>query len=384
MKQKQPKKARYGSGSLGLRGNIYWIQYREVKHLPNGETEYVRHRESTRSSDRDFAQRVLNKKLQEIGGRRPRVVDPHEITYEMLRDAYAQECIDNKLRMVRRGKMHFTRTDKFFGGWRVKDFSVTALKKFRQECLRTGLTDATTNRHMAGLRRMFNLAVENELLERSDVPSYFPMVKEANKNPNAIFIEDEWYRPLTKALSEPLRSAFILCYHTGMRVHEMLRLRWEYVDLAKRVVVLPGEITKTGDPRTVFLPDDFKLKAGKPNELVFPLADIRPSWYSVCVRLGIGHWRCRECGAESKGKERPCAHRSRKLSYVGPLLRHTRHTFVRNAVEAGMTRERVKAISGHITDSTFNRYDIDREGDVEQARLDTQLAHKKRQAALRK
>jgi hypothetical protein len=49
-----------------------------------------------------------------------------------------------------------------------------------------------------------------------------------------------------------------------------------------------------------------------------------------------------------------------------------------------MTRERVKAISGHVTDSTFNRYDIGREGDVEQARLDTQLAHKKRQAALRK
>jgi integrase len=386
MNKKAPKKARYGSGSLGLRGSIYWIQYREVKHLPNGETKYVRHRESTKSTDRDYAQRILNKKLQEIGGRRPRVVDPNEISYEDLRDAYAQECIDNKLRSVRRGKIHFTRLDKFFGGWRVKDFSVTSLKKFRQECRRTGLTDARTNRYMAGLRRMFRLAVENELLETVDIPSYFPMVKEPDKNPNAVFIKDEWYEPLKKTLSEPLRSAFILCYHTAMRVHEMMRLRWRDVDLAKRTVILPGGITKTGDPRTVFLPNDFKLKPGKPDGLVFPLGDTRPEWHGVCVRLGIGHWRCRKCGAEFKAKERPaeCTHRQRDLSYVGPLLRHTRHTAVRNMIEAGMPRERAKDISGHITDSTFNRYDIGKEEDVEQARLATQLAHQKRQAALRK
>jgi integrase len=383
MKQKQQKKARYGSGSLKKRGNVWWIQVREVKHLPNGESQYIRHQESTKSADREFAQRCLNKKLGEIGGRRPRVVDPNEITYEMLRDAYEEECIRLNRRMVRRGKMHFTRTDKFFGGWRVRDFTVASLKKFRQESLRTGLTDATTNRHMAGLRRMFNLAVENELLERSDVPSYFPMVQEADKNPNAVYITDEWYQLLTKELSEPLRSAFVVCYHTAMRVHEMLRLRWRDVDLGNKVIILPGEITKTGKIRKVFVPDDFKLKPGKPDSLVFPLGDIRPDWYGVCVRLSIGHWRCRECGAESKGKERPCAHRSRKLSYVGPLLRHTRHTAIRNMVEAGMTRERIKAISGHVTDSSFNRYDIGREGDIEEARRAVQLAHRKRQARLR-
>jgi integrase len=384
MKKNQPKKkARYGSGSLKKRGNIWWIQVREVKHNPDGTSEYIRHQDSTKSADKVFAQNCLNKKLIEIGGRRPRDVDPNEITYEMLRDAYEEECIRLNRRMVRRGKMHFTRSDRFFGGWRVKDFTVTGLKKFRQECLRTGLTDATTNRHVAGLRRMFNLAVENELLERSDVPSHFPMVKEADKNPNAVFIKDEWYVPLSKGLTEPLRSAFILCYHTGMRVHEMLRVRWRDVDLAKHRIILPEEITKTGETRIVFLPDGFNLKGGKSDDLVFPLGDTRPEWYSVCTRLGIGHWRCRECGAESKRNERPCTHRSRKLSYVGPLLRHTRHTAVRNFDDAGMPRDRAKAITGHKTDSVYSRYNIGKEEDVDKARLAAQLAHKKRQARLR-
>lgn len=387
MKENKKPRARYGSGSLYQRGDIWHVQYREVKHLSNGKTDYVRHRVSTHSSDRDFAQRFLNKKLQEIGGRRHRKVDPDELTYEDLRDAYLAESVEKGLRSVRRGKISsFTRLDKFFGGWYVKDFSVTGLKQFRQECRRTGLTDATTNRCIAALRRMFNLAVENELLTAADLPGYFPMVKEPDKNPKAIFIKDEWYEPLRKALTEPLRSAFVLCYHTGLRVHEMLRLHWRDVDLKRHLVTLPGEITKSGEPRTVFLHKDFGLKAGDPDKLVFPLGDTRGEWHGVCVRLGIGSYRCRECGATFSGKLRPaeCTHRQRDLSYQGPLLRHTRHTAIRNMDEAGITRDRAKAITGHKTDSVYSRYNIGKEGDVERARLALEAAHQKRQARLRK
>jgi|HubBroStandDraft_6_1064221.scaffolds.fasta_scaffold01095_24 integrase len=381
MKTKPKKKARYGSGSLGLRGSIWHIAYREVKRNPGGKSEYIRHRESSGSTDRDFAQRLLNKKLQEIGGRRPRVVDPNEITYEQLRDAYEEECIRLNRRMVRRGKMHFTRTDKFFGGWRVKDFTVVSLKKFRQECLRTGLTDATTNRHMAGLRRMFTLAVENELLETVDIPSHFPMVKEPNKNPNAIFIKDEWYPELTKRLTEPLRSAFVQCYHTGVRVEEMKRILWQYVDLPKGKIHLPGEITKNGEPRDIFIPDDFNLKPGKPDELVFPLGETqtRSEWQRVCVGLGIAKYRCRRCGATEK-----CAHLVRLRSYEGPHLRHTRHTAARNMEEADIPRDRAREIMGHKTDAMYTRYNIGKERDIDDARLLSEQAHRKRQSALRK
>jgi hypothetical protein len=52
--------------------------------------------------------------------------------------------------------------------------------------------------------------------------------------------------------------------------------------------------------------------------------------------------------------------------------------------ESGMTRDRAKEITGHKTDAMYTRYNIEKSKDVEKARLDTQLAHRKRQAALRK
>ncbi len=307
-------------------------------------------------------------------------MDPDEITYELLRDDYRDEAIAKKRRSVRNGKMHFTRLDKFFGGWKLKDFTTKSLKLFRQECLKTGLTNAGANRQMAALRRMFNLGVQNhEDLKRSDIPSYFPMEKEPNKNPNAIFIERAWYDSLLRMLTEPLRSAFVVCYHTGMRVEEMRRLRWRHTDLKKKEILLPGEITKTGDPRTVFIPRDFALKAGQPDDLIFPLDDkhTRTEWQNACVRLGFGGYRCRSCGATWKGTERPasCTHIKHRLTYVGPLLRHTRHTAARN-MDAVMSRDRAKAIIGHQTDSMYTRYNIGKERDVEEARRLVEQAHR--------
>ena len=94
------------------------------------------------------------------------------------------------------------------------------------------------------------------------------------------------------------------------------------------------------------------------------------------LKLGIGHYRCRKCGA-TEG----CKHRSSR-SYVGPSLRHTRHTAVRNFDEAGMSRDRAKAITGHVTDSTYSRYNIGKERDVDDARLLAEKAHQKRQGLL--
>ena len=108
-----------------------------MKRRADGTSDYIRHRESTHSRDREFAQRHLNKKLSEIGGRRPQIVDPDEVTYEQLRDAHVAECIAKKQRSVRRGRMHFTRLDRFFGGWRVKDFGVASLSVSARSAAKT-------------------------------------------------------------------------------------------------------------------------------------------------------------------------------------------------------------------------------------------------------
>jgi hypothetical protein len=60
-------------------------------------------------------------------------------------------------------------------------------------------------------------------------------------------------------------------------------------------------------------------------------------------------------------------------------LRNTRHTAMRNMSDAGMERTRIKAISGHKSDSMFERYNIGREKDVDEARKTMDAYHLKQQ-----
>jgi integrase len=331
---------------------------------------------STHSPDREFAEKFLRRKLVEIGGRRPTVVDPDKVSYENLRENFLAHCAEKKLRSLKRGEdgtvtlATLPRLDKFFGDSRVAEITVADLKRFRTEARADGLSDARVNRYMATLRAMFNQARKDELLTRTEIPAYFPMAKETNEARGALFVKREWYEALRKELKEPLRSAFTLAYHFAVRVGELERIRWRDVNVGKRSINLPGDITKTGRPRLVPLPTEFDQKAGQPDQLVFPLGDCREEWRSACVKVGAGTFECRLCGAPCKDRRCP-THGKRPfkgLRYRGLLLRHTRHAAVRNMSDAGLPEARIMAVTGHVTRSMFDRYNIGKEKDVDLAR----------------
>jgi integrase len=373
VKEGRKKRARYGDGCIYRRGRVWWITWHEPRRSAGGAITRVKMFKSTGSEDRGFAQRALRGKLQEIGGRRPTVVDPEKVSYEDLRDNFLEHCVAKGLRSLKRdpeGKPTLAtvpRLDKSFSGWKAREITTADLKRFRAEARAGGLSDARANRYMATLRAMFNQARKDELITRAEVPAYFPTVAEPNEARGAIFIKPGWYAPLRKALKEPLRSAFTLAYHAGVRVHELERIRWRDVDVKRRLVALPGAATKTGKTRLVGLPGDFDRKAGKPDDLVFPLGNYRRLWYRACVKVGAGRWE-----ETPKGRKR----------YVGILLRHCRHTAVRNMSDAGLEEKRIMEISGHRTRSMFDRYNIGREEDVTRARDAVERFHRQRQREL--
>jgi integrase len=382
---KTKSKARYGDGCIYLRGRIYWLKYREARGLPDGSVTYELHYESTKSEDRDFAQRQLRSKLTALGGRRPSVVDPKKVSYEDIRENYLTDRTAKGMRSLKwkGGKATLDtlpRLDKFFGTWRASDITIADLKRFRAEAKVEGLTDARINRYMATLRAMLKQAVKDEILTGAEIPGYFPSVKEPNEAVGAVYIESKWYGLLRKELKEPLRSAFTLAYNTSIRVHEMQRLHWRDFDFQKRTIVLPGKTTKTAKLRTIFIPRDFDRKPGKPDELVFPLGDYRSQWYRACAKVGAGYLECRQCHARCDGQKCPTHgfQAARELKYHGALLRHCRHTAVRNMDDAGLTQTRIMAMSGHLTDSMFRRYNIGREKDVALVRETMDRFHRSR------
>lgn len=376
MRKTKQKRGRYGDGCIyrqkGRR--TWWIAWYE-RRLVNGTEQRERCYESTGSEDRAAAQRKLRAKLQLVGGRRPTETDPRKITYDTLRDNYLEFCVSNGRRSLKKDRAgNFTlntipRIDRFFGGWRAADIQVAHLKRFRADGKGDGLSDARLNRYMRTLSSMFHRAVKDELITSAEVPPYFPVTAEPNEAVGAIFVQRKWYDDLCRVLKEPLRSALVLAYNTGIRVEELLRLRWSAVGQSG-IITLPARGTKTMRQRQIWLPRDFKLRRGQPDELVFSLGDCRIRWRTACVKVGAGHYECRECGSRCNGTKCPKHGRVnvKRLRYAGITLRHCRHTFVRNASDRGLKERRIMDITGHDTRSTFDRYNIGRERDVLAAR----------------
>jgi integrase len=113
---------------------------------------------------------------------------------------------------------------------------------------RPGLSNATVNRRLATLRSIFNLALKWQLFEGRNPAASPGMLPEQHRDK---FLTAAETRALVKALDqEPNQDAapaLALLILTGARKQEVLRARWEFVDLDRGVLTVP--LSKSGRPR---------------------------------------------------------------------------------------------------------------------------------------
>ena len=123
-----------------------------------------------------------------------------------------------------------------------------------------GLANATINRELSALKRMFSLASECTPRKVREIP-HIPMLKESNVRKG--FFEYDQFVAVKEALPDYLKSLATLAYHIGWRKGEVLNLTWDKVDMKQRTIRLdPGE-TKNEEARNVYMNDDlFKEMQG--------------------------------------------------------------------------------------------------------------------------
>jgi len=90
--------------------------------------------------------------------------------------------------------------------------------------------NATINRELAIIRRAYNLGALEDPPLIYRVPR-IPKLKEDNIREG--FLESREYRMILDSLPEPLKPAFVLGYHLGMRTGELLALKRDWVDLRR-------------------------------------------------------------------------------------------------------------------------------------------------------
>jgi len=317
-------------------------------------------RESSHSDRKPVAERLIRRRLGEAAAGIVTFPQSARVTYGQMRDVLLADYAANRRKWLRQRKdggfyvCNLPELDKFFEGYRVIAITTDAIRAFIQKRQADGAANGTTNRSLALLRRMFHLALQDGKLR--DIP-YFPMLKEAP--PRKGFLEYSDFQRLREQLPEYLRSITTMGYLTGMRLGEILGLRWKNVSFLDAEIRLDAGSTKNGDPRTIPLAGELlellKIERQKniTAEFLFahngqPIKIFRKGWKSACKRAGL----------------------------TGLLFHDLRRTGVRNLVRAGVPERVAMAISGHKTRAVFERYNIVSGRDLKDAtrKLETYLA----------
>ncbi len=109
-----------------------------------------------------------------------------------------------------------------------------------------------------------------------------------------------------------LRPLITFLYFCGVRLGEALQIEWSQVDLKRAVIRIEDEQAKTGEARTVPLPDDLIKMLKQVEEktgTVFDGTNLRKAWNKACDAAGLGklvsvRFPVENVGRKSKGVSR--------------------------------------------------------------------------------
>ncbi|MBI3496086.1 MAG: site-specific integrase [Proteobacteria bacterium] len=162
--------------------------------------------------------------------------------------------------------------------------------EWRDKKLEDGLAASTVRNHLNLISHLFTIAAGEWSLEGLVNPISTirkPSLPKGRERRLAREEEPKLFQACVTSRSPWLEGVVGIALETGMRLSEILNLRWEYVDIDARVARLPD--TKNGSPRDVPLSTKaVRVLKGVPRSIdgqVFPITpDMLKQAYSDAVR----------------------------------------------------------------------------------------------------
>jgi integrase len=251
---------------------------------------------------------------------------------------------------------------------RMAEITAWDIQKWRSEQKKAGSSPSTINRAVSTLKAVLNKAVEWGALDSNPLISVKPIKLDNSSRIRFLTPEEEkrirvaldareerlrldrdagnqWrrkrrYSQLPEFVGDYLKPMVLLALNTGMRRGELLALKWEDVDFARKQLIVQGVKAKSGHSRYIPLNSEAisileKWCSNSAGELVFPnpltgsaMTNIKSSWTKVRSMAQIADFRFHDL----------------------------RHTFASNLVRAGIDLYRVKELLGHSTIQMTEKY----------------------------
>jgi integrase len=325
-----------GLGCIYLRGKTYWIDY---------SVRGKRHPESSGSSNRADAVRLLKQRIKEAGSGKPFGVSVEKTTLGDLIDMIQNDYKANgkQLRAIKAPTAHVLA---YFGKDRLAiDVTTDAITKYITTRQESGAKNSTINRSLAALKHSFKLA---EVAEKVAKRPHIKLLEEDNARQG--FVCNAEFERLRDALPADLRDPVAFLYHSGWRVAEMKSLQWR--DIKEGAIRLRRENSKNKKGRILPLRRELAAIIERAAErrlsespFVFhrdggqTVGAFRKSWATACRKAGLG----------------------------AIIVHDLRRSAIKNMVDARVPETTAMMISGHRTRSTFTRYAITTEEGIARA-----------------
>lgn len=334
-------------GQLRKRGKVWWIRY-----YRNGR----RFEESAGKRSYDEARDLLKLREGDIAKGAAVTSKIGRLRFDAAAEDLKADYRINGKRSLEHVERHIDRLAKHFGGCRMSEITGADLRQYIDKRQDAGVANATINRELAALRRMFTLAIDaGKLIAKPKIK----LLQENNARQG--FFERDQFAAVLARLSPPLQAVATFAFWTGWRRSEILALDWQRVDRKATIVRLDVGTTKNKDGREFAYGaiDDVRVMMERQWAAHEALKKLTPA---VLCPL-VFHRKGKAIKNLRKAWNAACE----AAGCPGRLLHDCRRTTVRNLERAGVSRSVAMKLTGHKTENVYRRYAIVSSGDLADA-----------------
>lgn len=287
---------------------------------------------STGTANRRLAEKFLNSRMSEAS--RGKYAKPVRITLSELGKQYMDYAKANK-RSWLRDQQILKHLKDAFGSMLLPDITALPIERYKLARLQE-VSPATVNRELAGLKRLFNLAEQWGLYQGRNPVRGIRFLDENNLKLRTLSEGEE--TALLKCCAPFLQDLVIFAIYTGLRLGEILNLKWEEVDLENGTLTMMVRKNR----RVLELPLNDKALA------------VVKGWHGIrkCGYVFYNHATGDQWKDVRAGLQKAC-----RLAGLRDVTWHTfRHTFASRLNSSGVDLVTVKELLGHSDIKTTMRY----------------------------
>jgi site-specific recombinase XerD len=305
------------------RGRIWYADY-----YANGE----RIQESTGTASRREAEKHLALRISEV--QRGVFVKPVNTTIQELGERYIEYAKLHK-RSWKRDVQMLGNLEVFFGESRLRDITPSRVEEYQRDRIKE-VCPATSNREMALLKHMFNMAERWGQHQGTNPVRLVKFLPENNLRFETLSEVQE--EALLLASPPYLREMFLFAMNTGLRTSAIFNLQWTEVDIEQRR--LKKVVKKSEKPLSLPL-----------NDMAFGVVEARRA-----VQHGSYVFYNPMTGDRFKDVKGALLAAVRRAGLSKVTWHMFRHTFASRLTRDGVDIVTVKELLGHSNISTTMRY----------------------------